>query len=203
MPGFNIPGGGGAVIGAPSSLQETARRHRWRFEIQPYRGRGIASLSSSPWNAADIVIYAHKATRPSPEIDSVTIHHSQDEIYTPGKNRWNPIEISFYEVITTEGNITARYIYHWWSRDVIQIVRSRIAGKDSDVPLKRECYLTQLNGVGTPVYRYTLYGCWPEKVTPEDLNYDESAICEITVRLRYDKAAEEALIDAPLLEGVV
>ena len=188
MPGFNVPGGGGAVIGAPSSLHETARRHRWKLEIEPDSGGGIYDRDSS-----EIVIYAHKATRPSPEIDSITVHHSQDEIYLPGKNRWAPIDITFYEVVRYEGNLTARYIYQWWASDVVQIARSRIAGKGTSRKFKRQCILTQLGGQGGGVYRYTLHGCWPEKVTPEDLNYDESTICEISVRLRYDKATEESL----------
>lgn len=191
MPGFNTPGGAPNVprYPLPLSTQETARRHRWRLEISPggYFGGKFG----------DIEIYAHKATRPTPEIDVATIHHSQDEIYLPGKNRWAPIDISFYEIIK-EGmsNITAEYIYDWWSRDVVNISKSRIAQR-LDRPdqsgvggLKRLCILTQLDGYGDGRYAYILYGCWPEKVSPEDLNFDESKICEISLRLRYDKAVE-------------
>lgn len=189
MPGFNVPGGG-IVFGAPSALQETARRHRWKFEVEPYRGHAIYDHS-----AEGIVIFAHKCTRPAAEIDSVTIHHSQDEIYLPGKNRWLPIEVSFYEIIggafTGVGNRTALWVYKWWSRDVIQIDKSRIAGRGRfAAPVKRRCTLELLNGYGHMIHKYTLYGCWPEKVTPEDLNYEESHICEITMRLRYDKCSE-------------
>lgn len=188
MPGFAIPGGGGAREGAPSSVRETARKHRWLFEIEPRQGTSRSSLDQ-----LGFTIYAHKATRPSPEIDSVTIHHSQDEIYTPGKNRWAPIEVSFYEVLGRSGNITADFIYQWWSRDVIQITKSRIAGVGDGIKVKRRCVLTQLNGYGRANHCYILYGAWPEKVTPDDLNYDDSAICELTIRLRYDKAAEHTV----------
>lgn len=197
MPGFAIPGGGGARNGAPSSLRETARKHRWIFEIEPRQGASRSSLDQ-----LGFTIYAHKATRPSPEIDAVTIHHSQDEIYTPGKNRWAPIEVSFYEVLGRNGNITADFIYQWWSRDVLQFTKSRIAGVGGN-KIKRRCVLTQLNGYGRAVHCYILYGAWPEKVTPDDLNYDDSAICEITIRLRYDKAAEHVVSnpDAPTSSG--
>ena len=181
IPGFNVPSGGGTVVGSPTSLQETARRHRWKLEIEPndYTGSDFG----------DIEIFAHKATRPTPEIDVITIHHSQDEVYLPGKNRWAPIEITFYEIAKKTGNATAAALYQWWSKEVINLVRSRIAwGR-----LKRECTLTQLNGIGRGIYEYKLYGCWPEKVTPEDLNFDESTICEIVLRLRYDKAVEKSL----------
>jgi hypothetical protein len=190
MPGFHVPGGGVARVDAPSSIHETARRSRWKLEIQGYGEGGIGTEGLDP---APITIYAHKATRPSPEIDYITVHHSQDEIYFPGKNRWAPIEISFYEVVTEEGNITARYIYEWWSKDILQLNKSRLAGISDRRLSKRWCYLTQLDGAGNGIYKYTLLGCWIEKVTPEDLNYEESTICKITVRLRFDKAIEESL----------
>ena len=195
LPGFNIPDGDSNLIAnmyAPSNMVETARRHRWTLEF------AVTDLSlpgQTDWTGTNwVTIFAHKATRPSLEIDSITVHHSQDEIYFPGKNRWAPIEISFYEILNNNGNETAKYIYDWWSKSVIDIDRSRIASSRDLGPMaKRQCKLTQIDGMGTPIYEYVLFGCWPEKITPDDLDYSDSAIGEISMRLRYDKCVETSM----------
>jgi len=193
LPGFSVPGGGDNVplFNPPSSVRETARRHRWKFEVEARQSDYGVAIDLF---REGIVVYAHKSTRPTPEIDVVTIHNTQDEIYLPGKNRWAPIDISFYEVLDKDQitNSTAEWIYDWWSKGTINLAKSRIATVISAAGNnKRQCTLTQLNGAGRGVWEYTLHGCWPEKISPEDLNHGESTICEINLRLRYDKASEK------------
>lgn len=185
MPGFNIPiirpdcaGFVGGIEGnaIPATL-ETSRVHRYALTIfEPLE---------------NVLIFSHKCNRPSPEIDRITMHHGQDEIYWPGKNRWNPIEISFYEGhLSPNCDTVADKIFEWWSSNVVDINNSRI------VPLfKRDCTLDLLNGGIdgglVAVHRYRMLGCWPSKVTPTSLTYSESDIAEITVKLEMDKCLEE------------
>jgi hypothetical protein len=35
-----------------------------------------------------------------------------------------------------------------------------------------------------------MYGCWPEKITPEDLDYADTGFAEISFTLSMDKAEE-------------
>jgi hypothetical protein len=50
-----------------------------------------------------------------------------------------------------------------------------------------------LDGEDNAIYRYTMYGCWPSKVTPDELDYASSKISEITFTLEMDKAKEELI----------
>ena len=192
MPGFNIPLNAkcvdtdafkesGTYVG-PHNTVETARVHRYRLEI-------LEPLQS-------VVLFCEKCTRPTPEIDEIVIHNGQDEIYRPGKQRWSPIEFTFYEKlrggdpltgIGDQTDETAELIYKWWGETMIDLTRS------AHNPVKdyyKQAQLQMLDGVGNPVWTYFIYDCWPQKVSPTDLSYSDSEIATITVTLRFNKAQE-------------
>lgn len=180
MPGFNIQHtaagcpGGDSDDSTPAATIETSRRHRFKFEA-------FDPLS-------DILIYAHKAGRPRVEIDKMVHHLGQDEIYYPGKQRWLPIDITFYSAHSDSGNdIVAKAIYEWWSEKVLNIAESHITTEEP----KKDCTLSLLDGgeFGT-IWQYSMYGCWPEKVTPDDLDYADTGLAEISFTLSMDKAEE-------------
>lgn len=176
MPGFNICGSGGE--NSPPSTVETARDHRWEINI----------LQSAYFQFTnEILLFAHYADRPRPEIDDIKIHHGQDEIYLPGKNRWSPVDIKFYEIITnSENSVTSRI--NNWLQTVVDFRRSKIATIPAN--FKGICKAAQLDGDDTPVYEYQLLGCWPKKVTPSAMDYTSSKISEVTVTIVYDKCYE-------------
>lgn len=179
MPGFAIPlnGTGCKAVPpdplAPNARMETSRVYRYQFNIfQPLD---------------KIKVICHKSDRPIPEIDRITMHHGQDEIYWPGKNRWRPIEITFYEGhLAPNTDSTCKAIYDWWSKNVVNIAFSQIVTK-----FKQNCSLQMLDGNRNPVWTYSMYGCWPSLITPSSLNYSESEIAEVTVRVEMDKCVED------------
>ena len=199
MPGFNINTEAGCpnadtklrnapVYLGPSASVEIARSHRYKLEIlDPF---GDAQDSG-------ILLFLEKCDRPKPEVDEIIIHSGQDEIYRPGKNRWNPIEFTFYERLTgtpsedggTLINSAAERIYRWWATSMIDLNNS------SHRPV-REYYkraeLSMKDGYGNDVWTYYLYDCWPLKVTPSTLDYTSTELAKITVTLRYNKAQERA-----------
>lgn len=179
MPGFNI--GSTRVDQQPSATIELARQHRWRF----------ATL----YPLKDILIYAYKSGRPKVEFDKAPIHHIQDVIWFPGKHKWSPIDIVFYNTV---GNIDSAFkIYEWWTNKVLDITRSQIYIE------KQVCTLELLGGAEKnddqeqpstkAVYKYTMSGCWPSKVTPDELDYSGTNLLQITLTLEMDKATEENL----------
>jgi hypothetical protein len=175
MPGFNITVEGVVCRGdsTPANTSETSRRHRYILQV-------LQPLSR------DLLIVSHKCGRPTPEIDRIVMHHGQDEIYMPGKNRWLPIEISFYDVHSAGGtDNTAKEIYNWWSASVLDIEESAISQ-----PFKRDGNLYLLDSAGRPVWEYQLLGTWPSKVSPDSLDYSDNSISEITVTLQMDKCRE-------------
>lgn len=189
MPGFNIPnvdpGCNDANLNndvgytGPVSAIEIARNHRWIFEVlEPF-----GSLSDG------ILLYARKCTRPSPEIEEITIHHSQEQITRPGKHKWNPIEFSFYEKVTGTGSPydeVALKIYEWWATSMLVLEQSRY----NDLSYLKTGALQMVDGSGFAIWQYRLFNCWPSKVTPSELDYSNTDLAEITVTLRYDKAIE-------------
>lgn len=192
MPGFNIPIIGGchdenafdtdSASQGPDYLVETARKHRYVLDIL------------DPLGTRDngVLLFLEKCTRPTPEIAEITIHNGQDEIYRPGKNKWGPVEFTFYEKLRGQPsdmtNHAAELIYKWWSDTMIDLSRS-IHKPVVDYYKRGE--LQMLDGVGNPVWTYFLYDCWPQKVTPGDLAYSDSDIATISVILRFNKAEEK------------
>ena len=179
MPGFNIAA---TSAGQPPNTVETARSHRYVFStLDPLK---------------DILIYAHKASRPSFEADVIKIHSGQDRIYRPGQHFWKPLEITFYEVVighygSSAPNVpfsnAADDIYEWWQGTMIDTLGSR-QYKPTDY--RKECQLEMLDGDGATIWKYSLYGCWPSKVLPSDLSYKDTDLAEITMTLQIDRAVE-------------
>jgi len=167
----------------PTHKVEIGRKHRYKFETLSPLGDG----------ADGILFYGHKCGRPTIEVDVIKIHHGQDEIYRPGKQRWIPFDITFYEVYKGDAenmyqtNTTASMMYNWWASTMIDITISL----HNDVrDYYKDAILQLLDGSGSKTYEYFLYDCWPSKISPSDLSYSESALTEITVTLCYNKAKE-------------
>lgn len=209
MPGFNIkiehPCLSGSDTNAfrnpssyagPSSYIETARAHRYKLEI--------LNFSLNAERTTDILLYLSKCTRPNPEIDEITIHNGQDEIYRPGKNRWQPIKFTFYEVLnetdantTPSLNLTASNIFNFWANKTVLLTSSRLGAVRNDsrsAGYYSDAQLDMLNGVGQPIWTYELHRCWPTSVSPQDLAYSETSILETTVTMRFDRAFEKGRI---------
>lgn len=204
MPGFNIPLAESchdpeAFVASPAYFGpgynvETARKHRYLLDILTPLG-----------TAADgLLLFLKHCTRPSPEIDIITIHNAQDEIYRPGKNRWKEVELTFYETLKGQnipGNSdiddTAQRIFIWWSTKVLDLKKSKLQ-KDFTF----DAQLSMLDGFGNSVWSYHMYRCWPTKVSPSDLSYTDTDIAEISINVRCDKIDEKSpdrkdVIDLP------
>lgn len=196
MPGFKIPLAnachdpdafrGRSPFDGPTNMRETARKHRYSLEVVSRLDRPVFGDRDS-----GLLLFLFKCTRPSIEIDEMKIHNGQDEIFRPGKQHWNPVEFSFYEVLNdadppTE-NQAASMMFRWWAENTVNIRNSRIAPPD----LMADCELDMLDGSGNPIWTYYLYRSWPTKITPSDLTYSSSDIAEISATIRYDKAQEK------------
>lgn len=172
----------------PSHVVEVARAHRWVF-------RTLTPLDVSTGDP-NILVYAFKCGRPTVEIDEIKIFRGQQEIYRPGKHRWMPIEMTFYDVYEG-GDATkpesfynagvARKIYKWWSETTLDAYENNV-GRASTV--YQNGALTMLDGYGKSVWRYKLFDIWPTKISPSDLDYSSTNLAEIVVTMRYNKAEE-------------
>lgn len=203
MPGFNIPipnrcndfdvyNQPSYIDGlTPSNNVETSRSNRFILSLFTH---GIDNDTFGQLGKENILIHLQKCSRPSPEIDEIIIHNGQDEIYRPGKNRWKPIEFTFYEVLKDlddsllyNDNMTASRLFKLWSNNTINLNQSKIRGPR----YVSNANLSLLNGAGYPVWQYKLYRCWPSKIDSSQLDYSSKDINTISVTMKYDKAIEE------------
>jgi hypothetical protein len=179
---------GGPTPG-PAYTIETARKHRYRLEV-------LEPFGSYAGSGNGILLFLEKCTRPTPEIDEITIHNGQDEIYRPGKQRWGPVEFTFYETlrggdahgIGEQVDEVAERMYAWWGQSTIALTESR---QGSPTDYYKRAQLQMLDGIGSPVWTYYLHDCWPQKITPIELAYSDTEIATITVTLRFNKAEEK------------
>lgn len=201
MPGFNIkfsqrcdesekiPNASTNPYGA-NNLIETVRTYRYVLEV------------FEPFGTKDdgILLYLNKCSRPSVEIDEIVIHNGQDQIFRPGKNRWNPIELTFYDILNTpqgpygdlafDESQTASMMFELWASKTINLINS---GINNPSDFCSDMQLDLLDGVGRPVWIYNIYRAWPTKITSSDLSYANNSISEISATMRFDKAEEKSL----------
>jgi hypothetical protein len=155
---------------------ETARKHRYAFTIlDPLK---------------DVLLYAYKCGRPTCEADRIVICRGQDEIYKPGRSRWLPIEITFYEPVSPNYPIdyTAALLHKWYGKTMINIRKGSTISQDSDY--KQQCILRLLDGRDRNIWAYNMYGVWPSNITPSELSYADTSLAEISCTLNMDKVIE-------------
>lgn len=192
MPGFNIalqpqPGGPADPPSfGPPNTYETARKYRFN----------LTSFRPNEFVASGINFNVKSIKRPSVQFEEIVIHSGQDEIYRPGKTKWQPVDIVFYETLGSNFvDRVALSMYDWWARRLTDATVStqRLAGLMTPNPATGFYFNSQidmLDGYGFMVWSYILYECWPTQITPSDLDYSSTDIAEMTVTLRYNRAAE-------------
>lgn len=171
----------------PSAYGETFRKYRYSVQIFDL------------FNGVSPTIYLETCTRPKVEFDKITIHNGQDEIYRPGKSRWQPITMTFYEAVygKQKGSFqVAEAIYQWYSRLVARF-NNETRGNYSSIrrasDYEKNMQIAIEDGYGRALRRYNLYGCWPTSVSPDELSYSTSDLSRIEVEVCYNRATEEIL----------
>lgn len=170
MPGFNIGGGAG-----PSATVKTRRKNRWRWKV-------LFGAASNKWH-----VYAIKASRPTIKHDQPEVHYINEHIYLAGKRRWEPINISFYDVFKADQLDTSRVIFSWAAK-ISGETRLFSSAHVRNHEFKEKSELELLDAKGTIIERWELYNSWPASVNWRDLDYESSEILLVEVELRFDKA---------------
>jgi len=176
MPGFIINGEGFG----PKATSETARVYRWTLQFD----------SIGPM--IDVALYALSVQRPSPEFEVQYMHHKQAKINLPGKIKWNPINVKFYEVIDGVDTATAQAIWIYWS-NVMEYTTNKLVVRNNSagINFRTTCRIYTEDGLGSRYHKYTLYNVWPSKIDPAEFTYTDTAISTIGVTFQYDACEEE------------
>lgn len=178
MPGFLINGQGGDQT---SNVVEPRRTHRWMFTVV---GRGVGAFSRQE------LLLLRSAARPKFKFDETKMDHNQEEVFFAGKQHWEPIEMTWYDI---EQPDISRGIYKWLG-STVNIPDVKVAHPAN---YKRTASLQMLNGQGLPNETWNLYGAWGKDFDWKGLDYTQSEIQLVSVQMRYDRAVRDCAVLAP------
>jgi T4-like virus tail tube protein gp19 len=187
MPGFNIaPLGGGYNGNGPSNTLETRRQHRWVFETI---GRGTGQFSQAE------LLVLQTAARPSFKFEEPEMHHNQEVARFAGKQDWEPITLTWYDV--EQQPDVSRGIYAW----IETVVNMHSIKVTHPKFYKRTASLLMLDGAGGTSERWTMFGTWPASCNWQELNYTSTEIQTIEATMRYDRAVRNCA-PAPVPQAI-
>lgn len=152
---------------------EPKRKNRWKVT---FSGSGFGPNVTA--NATDI-------SRPTATFDEVEVHRGESIAYFAGKPRWDPISIDFDDSLD---NNTANEIYAQVAR---QFDTTTLAVAKDASAYKFTTVLELTDGEGNVIEKHTLYGCWVQKVTPDQLSYQSSDAAKLSVEIRFDLPVRE------------
>lgn len=176
MPGFNInPYGGGYSASGPSNTLEVRRKHRWVFESI---GRG-----NTPWRPNEL-LNLQTASRPSFKFSSADKHHNQEVVYYAGKQEWDPIDLSWYDV-EQNPNISLG-VYQW----LTTVVDMFTIGVQPPSFYKKDAVLKLINGLGVENEAWNMVGTWPIELKWNELDYAANDLLTCNTTMKYDRAVK-------------
>jgi hypothetical protein len=178
MPGFNVnPYGGGYSASGPSNTLEVRRKHRWVFESL---GRGNA-----PWRPNEL-LNLQSAARPSFKFNVADKHHNQEVVYYAGKQEWDPITLTWYDIEQNPDISAGLYV---WLNTVVDMIS---IGVQPPSNYKKDAVLKMINGLGTSTESWNMVGTWPETLNWQELDYSANELMTCEASLKYDRAVKTA-----------
>jgi T4-like virus tail tube protein gp19 len=144
--------------------------HRWAFQTI---GNFFSQLE---------LLVLKTASRPQFKFDEALMEHNQETGYFAGKQKWEPIELTWYDIEQSPDVSAAIYK---WLQSVSDINTANVALPSS---YKKNASLAMLSGQGAPTESWTIYGVWPQAVDWKGLDYGSSEIATIGAKMRYDRA---------------
>ena len=141
--------------------------------------------------------YVKVANRPQLDIDETEIHFLNGITYIPGKGRWQPLSVTFYDV--ADAKMTPLYNWILSVYDFNKAAGTSDASGSGDLPQTEKAgwagsgIIEMLDGCGTVMERWTLNDVWPQSVNFGDLDYAASDESNIEVTFRFSKASIEGV----------
>jgi hypothetical protein len=155
------------------------------------------------------------ANRPQLEIGETEINFLNAVTWIPGKGRWQPMSVSYYDVTHAEmanlytwiGHVYNFQFYHGGEivgGGGLGGVGAAAANSNANhLPQsEKEGYaakgiLKVLDGCGNDLEHWELTDCWPQSINWGDLGYENSDECTIDLTVRYSRAK---LINTPCMK---
>jgi hypothetical protein len=112
-----------------------------------------------------------------------------------------PVEIRFSQLPTLNNykNQIAAVAPSFWMRSMalrskqfsqlrIEVIENGFVDVTSYYVEKKDLTLKLLDGKGSPMETWHLYGCWPQSANWSDLDYSSSDTADVELTLRFDRA---------------
>jgi hypothetical protein len=174
MPGFNICGTGDG----PAATLETRRKHRWVFETL---GRGNGQFSEAE------LLVLKSAQRPNFKFEEPEMHHNQEVARFAGKQDWEPITMTWYDV--EQDPDVSSGIYAWLET----VVNFASANVNPPAAYKRQAELAMVDGSGQTTEGWQICNTWPKEVNWGDIDYSDTEIATIEASMRFDRAIKSCV----------
>lgn len=165
MPGFRIDEAQGV-----SNVTESRRKHRWVFAVL------------GPTWTREGLLYLKTAMRPKFTLEEPTLHHDQEQAWYAGKQTWDPITLTWYDM---ENDPDISSTVYAWLNTVVTINAAEVA---TPAAYKVDANLEMTNGVGQATETWVLHGTWPKEVNWGDLSYEDTEIATCEAIVRFDRA---------------
>jgi len=137
------------------------------------------------------------ASRPQLDIDETELHFLNAITWIPGKGRWQPLTVTYYDV--ADSKLGPLYDWILSVYDFNKAVGEAGSSGSGDLPQSEKRgwagtgTLEMLDGCGTVMERWTFQDAWPQSVNFGDLDYSSSDECTIDVTFRFSKAKIEGV----------
>jgi hypothetical protein len=186
MPGFNIPRPGRqSAKSYGSNTQEAGRMHRFAVSITTEG----ADVSAGQCFGPAVTFNVKSVTRPGVEYDEIIVHSGQSQIPLPGKDKFKPIEITFYEGLDSDGSRFKDMLTDGLHRSLPSLNYG--AGYYWSGFLwgnyKFNMKIFRLEGRGNKYLTYSLFGCYVASLDPGDLSHTDNELSTTTATIKYNK----------------
>ena len=141
---------------------EPKKKNRWIFALE-----GIDSF------------LIKTAARPSISIEEQTISYMNSKRYVAGLASFETLALTIHDPIAPSG---AQQVMEW-VRTHFESVSGRAGYADF---YKRDCQLKLVDPVGTIIELWDIKGCFLTSAGFGDVSYEDSAMMEVSLTLRFD-----------------
>ena len=169
-------------FGENKNLNDPKRNHRFIVEF--------GGINATPGGA--VAWYAKSAAKPSFNITSAEHNYLGHKFYYPGSVTWNAISITMVDPVDPDMSATfsdiitqGGYAPPTDTTSLGTISKAKAAAALGSITI------TQLDSDGNPLETWTLWNPFIKGIEYGDLSYDEDALGEITLTIRYDWAVLE------------
>lgn len=158
------------------------RKFRWTFSIQGFCNNAKNTIPEN---------FVKVAARPGLDIEEVEVNFLNAKMWLPGKGTWNTITVTYYDAAYTE----LQNLYNWLATvynfaDPVNLTQ----GEKRD--WNGTGVLNMYDGCGTLLETWQLLNVFPKAVEFGDLSYEDSAIAEIELTLRYSNVKYQSYCPA-------